>query len=53
MKQNIKNKELRVRQKYVPASMNVIEINAQSIICLSDGEYAVGIVDMEREEAEW
>lgn len=52
MKQNIKNKELRVRQKYVPASMNVIEINAQSIICLSDGEY-VGIVDMEREEAEW
>ncbi|MDO4824288.1 MAG: hypothetical protein Q4A08_09005 [Bacteroidales bacterium] len=52
MRQEIKNKELRVRQKYVPASMNVIEINAQSIICLSDGEY-VGIGDMEREEAEW
>ena len=39
MKQDIKNKELQERQAYVPASVKVIEITAQGIICQSGGEY--------------
>ena len=35
MKQDIKNKELQERQKYVPASVEVIEVTAQKIICQS------------------
>ena len=32
MKQDIKNNELRERQTYVPASVKVIEVTAQSAI---------------------
>ena len=35
MKQDIKNNELRERQKYVPASVKVIEVTAQRVICQS------------------
>ena len=35
MKQDIKNKKLQERQKYVPASVEVIEVTAQKIICQS------------------
>ena len=37
MKQDIKNNELRERQGYVPASVKVIEVTAQRIICQSGG----------------
>lgn len=37
MKQDIKSKELRERQTYVPASVKVIELTAQRIICTSGG----------------
>ena len=37
MRQDIKNKELQERQKYVPASVKVIEVTAQRIICQSGG----------------
>lgn len=35
MKQDIRNKELRERQTYVPASVKVLEVTAQKIICQS------------------
>ena len=35
MKQEIKNNELRERQKYVPASMKVINVTAQKVLCQS------------------
>ena len=35
MKENIKNNELRERQAYVPASVKVIEVTAQRVICTS------------------
>lgn len=35
MKQEIKNNELRERQSYVPASVKVIEVNAQKVLCIS------------------
>lgn len=35
MKQDIKNKELQERQTYVPASVKIIEITVQRIICTS------------------
>lgn len=35
MKQDVKNKELQERQKYVPARVEVIEVTAQKIICQS------------------
>ena len=35
MKQDIKNKEPREHQAYVPASVKVIEVTAQRIICTS------------------
>ena len=35
MKQDIKNNELRERQTYVPASMKVINITAQKVLCQS------------------
>ena len=37
MKQDIKNKEPQERQTYVPASIKVIELTAQKIICQSGG----------------
>ena len=37
MKQDIKNNELRERQTYVPASVKVIEVTAQRVICTSGG----------------
>ena len=37
MKQEIKNKELQKRQAYVPASVKVIEVTAQRVICTSGG----------------
>ena len=37
MRQDIKNKELQERQTYVPASVEVIEVTAQKIICQSGG----------------
>ena len=33
MRQDIKNKELRERQAYVPASVKVIEVTAQRVLC--------------------
>ena len=38
MKENIKNKESRERQVYVPASVKVIETSVQRVICASDNE---------------
>lgn len=38
MKQDIKNKEPRERQEYVPASVKVIEVTAQRVICTSGTE---------------
>ncbi len=38
MKQDIKNKELRERQIYVPASVTVIETSMQRVICASGNE---------------
>ena len=35
MKQDIKNKEPQERQAYVPASVKVIEVTAQKVICTS------------------
>lgn len=35
MKQDIKNKELRERQKYVPAGMMVITTSMREVICTS------------------
>ena len=37
MKNEIKNNELRERQAYVPASVKVIEVTTQRIICQSGG----------------
>ncbi len=37
MRQDIKNKEQWERQNYVPASVKVIEVTAQRIICQSGG----------------
>ena len=34
MKQDIKNKELQERQSYVPASVEVIEITEQEVMCI-------------------
>ena len=39
MKQEIKNNELQERQKYVPASVKVIEVTAQKVLCQSGGTY--------------
>ena len=39
MKENIKNNELRERQEYVPASVKVIEVTAQKVLCQSGGTY--------------
>lgn len=38
MKQDIKNNELRERQTYVPASVKVIEVTAQRVICGSSND---------------
>ncbi|MCQ2171162.1 MAG: hypothetical protein MJZ17_00175 [Bacteroidales bacterium] len=35
MKENIKNNELQERQAYVPASVKVIEVTAQKVMCTS------------------
>lgn len=35
MKQDIKNKEPQERQAYVPASVKVINVTAQRVICTS------------------
>ena len=37
MRQDIKNNEPQERQGYVPASVKVIEVTAQRIICQSGG----------------
>ena len=37
MRQDIKNKEPRERQAYVPASVKVIEVTAQKVVCTSPG----------------
>lgn len=39
MKQDIKNNELRERQTYVPASVKVIEVTAQRVLCGSTEQY--------------
>ena len=39
MKQDIKNNDLRERQTYVPASVKVIELTTQKIICTSTEKY--------------
>ena len=38
MKENIKNNELRERQEYVPASVKVIEVTAQKVLCGSGND---------------
>lgn len=44
MKQEIKDKELQERQTYVPASVKVIEVSAQRVICTSgDGTETPGL----------
>ena len=35
MKQDIKNNESQERQSYVPASVKVIEVTAQKVLCQS------------------
>ena len=35
MKQDIKNKELQERKAYVPASVKVIEVTSQKVLCVS------------------
>ena len=40
MKQDIKNKELQERQAYVPASVKVIEVTAQRVLCGSTEQYS-------------
>ena len=37
MRQDIKNKEPRERQAYVPASVKVIEFTTQKVVCTSPG----------------
>lgn len=37
MKENMQNNEVRERQAYVPASVKVINVTTQRIICSSDG----------------
>ena len=37
MEQDINNNELRKRQTYVPASVKVIEITTQRVVCSSPG----------------
>lgn len=39
MKQDIRNKEPQERQAYVPASVEVIEITVQKVLCQSGGTY--------------
>ena len=39
MKQEIKNHELQERQAYVPASVKVIEVTAQRVLCGSNEQY--------------
>ena len=45
MKNEIKNKEPQERQGYVPASVKVINVTAQRVICQSGG-----INDMEKDD---
>ena len=40
MKQDIKNKEFRERQAYVPASVKVINVTAQRVLCGSNEQYS-------------
>ena len=40
MKQEIKNKELQERQGYVPASVKVINVTAQRVLCGSNEQYS-------------
>ncbi len=42
MKQDIKNKEPQERQAYVPASVKVIEVAAQRVLCVSNEKYNDG-----------
>ena len=39
MKRDIKKNELQERQAYVPASVKVIEVTAQKVLCQSGGTY--------------
>lgn len=39
MKDNIKNNETQERQAYVPASVKVLEVTSQKVLCQSGGEY--------------
>ena len=38
MKQDIKNKDFRERKTYVPASVKVIEVTAQKVLCGSGND---------------
>ena len=40
MKSEIKNRELRERQAYVPASVKVITTTVQRVICASNEQYS-------------
>lgn len=42
MKQDIKNKEFQGNQEYVPPSVKVIEVTAQTIICTSFDQFQNG-----------
>ena len=40
MKQDIKNYELRERKAYVPASVKVIEVTVQRVLCGSEENFS-------------
>ena len=49
MRQDIKNKELQERQKYVPASVKVFNVTAQKVLCVSGD----GTQQYENETPDW
>lgn len=50
MKEDIKNNKRQEHQTYVPASVKVIEVAAQRVICLSGGTYNKPFGDYDPEE---
>ncbi len=50
MKEAIKYKEQRERQAYVPASMKVINVTAQRVLCQSGNQYNTDSAEMENQD---
>ena len=46
MKQDIKNNEPQERQAYVPASVKVINVTAQRVLCESTNQYNTNPAEM-------